>query len=140
MVDLAEIVRDAANAGSDFKMLYPSDMGLEDKIRTIATKVYGADDVKYDIKARREIAKFEDMGYGDLPICMAKTQYSFSTDSNLLGAPTGHVVPIREVRLAAGAEFVVIVCGAIMTMPGLPRVPAANNISVNEEGRIEGLF
>ena len=110
------------------------------KIETIATKVYGAEGVEYDIKARRQLDSYESHGYGELPICMAKTQTSFSTDPNLLGAPTGHVVPIREIRLAAGAEFIVVICGAIMTMPGLPRVPAANNIRVNDEGRIEGLF
>ena len=91
-------------------------------------------------KVREQFARFEDEGYGRYPVCMAKTQYSFSTDPNLLGAPSGHVVPIREVRLAAGAEFIVVICGHIMTMPGLPRVPAANAIRVNSEGRIEGLF
>ena len=90
--------------------------------------------------ANQQIEQYERTGFGDLPICIAKTQYSFSTDPNLLGAPSGHVVPIREVRLAAGAEFVVVICGHIMTMPGLPRVPAANAIRVNDEGRIEGLF
>ena len=102
--------------------------------------MYGADDIIADKKVRAEFARFEAEGYGKYPICMAKTQYSFSTDPNLLGAPSGHVVPIREIRLAAGAEFIVVVCGAIMTMPGLPRAPAANNIRVNDAGRIEGLF
>ena len=89
---------------------------------------------------REEFAKFDAAGYGRYPVCMAKTQYSFSTDPNLLGAPSGHVVPVREIRLAAGAEFVVVICGAIMTMPGLPRKPAADNIRVNSAGEIEGLF
>jgi len=102
--------------------------------------MYGADDIIAEKKVREEFARFEQEGYGHYPVCMAKTQYSFSTDPNLLGAPSGHVVPIREVRLAAGAEFIVVICGHIMTMPGLPRVPAANAIRVNEEGRIEGLF
>ena len=93
-----------------------------------------------DKKVRDEFAKFVAAGYGSYPVCMAKTQYSFSTDPNLLGAPSGHVVPIREVRLAAGAEFIVVVCGSIMTMPGLPRKPAADNIRVNSDGEIEGLF
>ena len=115
-------------------------INLWEKTATIAREIYGADDIIADKKVRAEFARFEAEGYGKYPICMAKTQYSFSTDPNLLGAPSGHVVPIREIRLAAGAEFVVVVCGAIMTMPGLPRVPAANNIRVNEAGRIEGLF
>ena len=102
--------------------------------------IYGAYDIIADKKVREEFARFEREGYGSYPICMAKTQYSFSTDPNLLGAPSGHHVPIREIRLAVGAEFIVVVCGAIMTMPGLPRVPAANAIRVNDEGRIEGLF
>ncbi|WP_428028556.1 formate--tetrahydrofolate ligase, partial [Altererythrobacter sp.] len=107
---------------------------------TIAREMYGAADIIADKKVREQFAKYEREGFGKYPICMAKTQYSFSTDPNLLGAPTGHVVPIREIRLAAGAEFIVVVCGSIMTMPGLPRVPAADNIRVNDAGRIEGLF
>ena len=106
----------------------------------IARDLYGADDIIADKKIRDQFTQFEDAGYGLYPVCMAKTQFSFSTDPNLLGAPDGHVVPIREIRLAAGAEFVVVICGAIMTMPGLPRKPAANNIGVNSDGRIEGLF
>ena len=102
--------------------------------------MYGADDIIADKKVRDQFTAFEGEGYGHYPVCMAKTQYSFSTDPNLLGAPTGHVVPVREIRLAAGAEFVVVICGAIMTMPGLPRKPAADNIGVNSDGRIEGLF
>jgi formate--tetrahydrofolate ligase len=114
--------------------------GTWEKAATIAREIYGADDIIADKKVREQFAKFEREGYGKYPICMAKTQYSFSTDPNLLGAPSGHHVQIREIRLAAGAEFVVVVTGAIMTMPGLPRVPAANAIRVNKEGQIEGLF
>ena len=125
---------------AQFRTLYNDDMSLWEKTATIAREIYAADDIIADKKVRLQFAKYEREGFGKYPICMAKTQYSFSTDPNLLGAPSGHVVPIREIRLAAGAEFVVVVCGAIMTMPGLPRVPAANNIRVNEKGRIEGLF
>ena len=140
-VDLAEHVVALCDAGSaQFRTLYGDDMSLWEKTATIAREIYGADDIIADKKVRAEFVRFEQEGYATDPICMAKTQTSFSTDPNLLGAPTGHVVPIREIRLAAGAEFIVVVCGAIMTMPGLPRVPAANNIRVNDEGRIEGLF
>ena len=125
---------------AQFRTLYRDDKSLWDKARTIAREIYGADDIIADKKIRDQFARFEEQGYGKYPICMAKTQYSFSTDPNLLGAPTGHVVPIRETRLAAGAEFIVVICGAIMTMPGLPRKPAADAIRVNREGRIEGLF
>jgi formate--tetrahydrofolate ligase len=139
--ELAEHVVELCDSGSaQFRTLYGDEMSLWDKAATIAREIYGADDIIADKKVREQFAKFESDGFGKYPICMAKTQYSFSTDPNLLGAPSGHVVPIREIRLAAGAEFVVVVCGAIMTMPGLPRVPAANNIRVNAEGRIEGLF
>ena len=139
--NLAEHVVELCDSGAaQFRTLYGDDMSLWEKTATIAREIYGAEDVIADKKVRAEFAKFQDEGYGKYPICMAKTQYSFSTDPNLLGAPSGHHVPIREIRLAAGAEFVVVVCGAIMTMPGLPRVPAANNIRVNAEGRIEGLF
>jgi formate--tetrahydrofolate ligase len=139
--DLAEKVAEIADSrAAQFRTLYTDELSLWDKAKRVATTIYGADDIIADKKVREQFAQFEKEGYGEYPVCMAKTQYSFSTDPNLLGAPTGHVVPIREVRLAAGAEFVVIVCGAIMTMPGLPRVPAANAISVNKEGRIEGLF
>ncbi|MFQ5765943.1 MAG: formate--tetrahydrofolate ligase, partial [Rhodospirillales bacterium] len=122
-----------------FAPIYDDDMALWDKARTIATKLYGADDVIADKKVRNQFAELQET-YGTLPVCMAKTQYSFSTDPNLKGAPSGHVVPIREVRLSAGAGFLVVVCGEIMTMPGLPRVPAANSIHLNDEGLIEGLF
>ncbi len=139
--DLAEHVVELCDAGTaQFRTLYGDDLSLWEKTATIAREIYGADDIIADKKVRAQFAKFESEGYGKYPICMAKTQYSFSTDPNLLGAPSGHVVPIREIRLAAGAEFVVVVCGAIMTMPGLPRVPAANAIRVNDEGEIEGLF
>ncbi|MBU2678591.1 MAG: formate--tetrahydrofolate ligase [Gammaproteobacteria bacterium] len=140
-VELAEHIVELCDSGvSQFRTLYDDDLSLWEKTATIAREIYGADDIIADKKVRGEFADLEQQGRGHYPICMAKTQYSFSTDPNLLGAPTGHVVPIREIRLAAGAEFIVVVCGAIMTMPGLPRVPAANNIRVNDEGRIEGLF
>ena len=139
--ELAEHVVELCDSGvGQFRTLYNDDMSLWEKTATIAREIYAADDIIADKKVRQQFAKYEREGYGKYPICMAKTQYSFSTDPNLLGAPSGHVVPIREIRLAAGAEFVVVVCGAIMTMPGLPRVPAADNIRVNDEGRIEGLF
>jgi len=140
-VDLAKQVVELADSGTaQFRTLYSDELALWDKAKRVATHMYGADDIIAEKKVREEFARFEQEGYGHYPVCMAKTQYSFSTDPNLLGAPSGHVVPIREVRLAAGAEFIVVICGHIMTMPGLPRVPAANAIRVNEEGRIEGLF
>ncbi|MEX5729649.1 formate--tetrahydrofolate ligase [Rhodovulum iodosum] len=123
-----------------FAPLYPDEMGLFQKIETIAKRIYRADAVLADKKIRDQLHAWEDAGYGDLPICMAKTQYSFSTDPNLRGAPTGHSVPVREVRLAAGAGFVVVICGEIMTMPGLPRVPSAEAIGLNDLGQVEGLF
>ena len=106
----------------------------------ISEVIYGAADIIADKKVRNQFKKLEDDGFGEYPICMAKTQYSFSTDPNLKGAPTGHVLPVREVRLSSGAEFIVVVCGEIMTMPGLPRVPAADSIKLNKDGEIEGLF
>ena len=109
-------------------------------LETIAKEIYDAKDVIADNKIRNQLKQFEENGYGDFPICVAKTQYSFSTDSTLKGAPSGHSIPIREVRLSSGAEFIVVVCGEIMTMPGLPRVPAANSIHLNDNGEIEGLF
>ena len=111
-----------------------------EKVKAVATKIYGASEVTADSKIRAQIKKLQEDGYGHYPICIAKTQYSFSTDPLLRGAPTGHVINIREVRLAAGAEFVVMVCGDIMTMPGLPKVPSAAAIDVDESGRIIGLF
>ena len=139
--DLAAKVAELADSGAaQFHTLYSDELSLWDKAKRVATNIYGADDIIADKKVREQLSRFEDAGYGHYPVCMAKTQYSFSTDPNLLGAPSGHHVPVREVRLAAGAEFVVFICGEIMTMPGLPRKPAANAISVNKEGRIEGLF
>ena len=123
-----------------FKFLYESITPLFKKIETIAKEIYRADEVIADTKIRDQLKSFEEAGYGELPICVAKTQYSFSTDPNLKGAPTGHSLPIREIRLSSGAEFIVVVCGAIMTMPGLPRVPAADSIKLNKKGEIEGLF
>ena len=120
--------------------MYKDDLPLWDKARRIARSIYGAEDILADKKVRAEFTQFQEDGYGNYPICMAKTQYSFSTDPLLMGAPSGHDVPIREIRLATGAEFVVVICGAIMTMPGLPRVPAAEQISVDKDGRITGLF
>ena len=110
------------------------------KVETIAKELYGASEVVADTKIREQLKNFQDNGYQKLPICIAKTQYSFSTDPSLKGAPSGHVLPIREIRLSSGAEFIVVVCGAIMTMPGLPRVPAADSIRINEKGETEGLF
>ncbi len=139
--DLAQKVVALSDSGAaQFRTLYNDEVSLWDKAKRIAREIYGADDIIADKNVRDQFAAFESQGYGHYPICMAKTQYSFSTDPNLLGAPTGHVVPIREIRLAAGAEFVVAICGAVMTMPGLPRRPAADGIWVNEDGRIEGLF
>ena len=139
--DLAERVVEIADSGmAQFQTLYPDDMPLLQKIETIAKRIYRADEVLADKKIRDQLRQWEEQGFGDLPVCMAKTQYSFSTDPNLRGAPTGHSVPIREVRLSAGAGFVVAVCGEIMTMPGLPRVPSAEAIMLNDDGLIEGLF
>ena len=138
---LAEEVAKLADSNlSKFKTLYKSEMGLWDKTQYIAQNIYGAADIIADKKVRNQFKKLEDDGFGDYPICMAKTQYSFSTDPLLMGAPSGHDVPIREVRLSAGAEFVVVVCGEIMTMPGLPRVPAAEAIGLDEHKEIKGLF
>ena len=138
---LAEAVVDLVeNQTSQFRPLYMDDVPLWDKVRRIARSIYGAEDIIADKKVRAQFAEFQEQGYGHYPICMAKTQYSFSTDPQLLGAPEGHDVPIREIRLATGAEFLVVICGEIMTMPGLPRVPAAEQISVTDKGRIKGLF
>ena len=113
---------------------------LWEKIKAIATKIYGASEVTADAKVRAQIRKLQEDGYGHYPVCVAKTQYSFSTDPQLRGAPSGHVINIREVRLAAGAEFVVMVCGDIMTMPGLPKVPSAEKIDLDDSGKVVGLF
>ena len=124
----------------NFAPIYPDEMSLADKIQTICKRIYRADEALMDQKIRNQLKEWEDQGYGNLPVCMAKTQYSFSTDPNLRGAPVGHSVPVREVRLSAGAGFIVAVCGEIMTMPGLPRKPAAETIMLNDAGEIEGLF
>ncbi|MBL6622135.1 MAG: formate--tetrahydrofolate ligase [Alphaproteobacteria bacterium] len=138
---LARKVAELCQSGAaQFAPLYGSDMGLFDKIKTIATRIYRADDIAADQRIRDQLREWEAAGYGDLPICMAKTQYSFSTDPNLRGAPSNHILPIREVRLSAGAGFVVVICGDIMTMPGLPRKPAAESIRIAETGFVEGLF
>jgi formate--tetrahydrofolate ligase len=139
--DLAEEVAKLADSNSaEFKTLYDNKMTLWDKTECIAKNIYGAAEIIADKKVRNQFKKLEDDGFGEYPICMAKTQYSFSTDPLLMGSPVGHDVPIKEVRLSAGAEFVVVVCGDIMTMPGLPRIPAAENIDVDNEGLIQGLF
>ena len=132
-----EICREEKNT---FKFLYDDKMPLFKKIQTIAQELYHASEVVADTKIRAQIKTFQEDGYGNLPICMAKTQYSFSTDPSLKGAPSGHVMPITEVRLSSGAEFIVVICGTIMTMPGLPRVPAAESIKLNNKGEVEGLF
>ena len=138
---LAEYVVEMVDSQeSNFKPLYSDDMNLWDKTKYIAQNIYGADDVIADKKVRDQFAQFDKNGYSNYPICMAKTQYSFSTDPSLMGAPSGHEVPIREIRLCSGAEFIVVVCGAIMTMPGLPRRPASENIGVDKDKNIEGLF
>jgi formate--tetrahydrofolate ligase len=137
---LARDVAALADSGqARFKPLYPDDMTLADKMRRIATEIYRASDIALEGAAATRLKQIEDEGYGHLPICMAKTQFSFTTNPDLKGAPSGHVIPIREVRLAAGAEFVVALCGEIMTMPGLPRVPAATKIGLDANGQIEGL-
>jgi len=139
--ELARAVVRLVESGVDqFAPLYGDDLSLWDKTRTIATRLYHADDIIADKAVRAQFASLQDSGYGHFPVCIAKTQYSFSTDPNLKGAPTGHVVPIREIRLSAGAEFLVVVCGEIMTMPGLPRVPAADSIGLDENGEVVGLF
>jgi formate--tetrahydrofolate ligase len=139
--DLARKVVQLAEGGtSEFAPLYPDEMGLFQKIETIAKRIYHADAVIADKSVRDQLKAWEAAGYGHLPICMAKTQYSFSTDPNLRGAPTGHSVPVREVRLSAGAGFIVVICGEIMTMPGLPKVPSAEVIRLNDAGHVEGLF
>ena len=125
---------------ADFRFTYEDDLPLWDKMRAIATKIYGAADVTADSKVRAQIKKLEEDGYGRYPVCVAKTQYSFSTDPSLRGAPSGHTVNVREVRLSAGAEFVVMICGDIMTMPGLPKVPSAERIDITEDGKVVGLF
>ncbi|PWE27068.1 formate--tetrahydrofolate ligase [Pararhodobacter marinus] len=139
--ELAHKVVSMAESGtSNFSPIYPDEMSLFEKIETVAKRIYHADEVIADKSIRAQLKAWEEAGYGHFPVCMAKTQYSFSTDPNLRGAPTGHSVPVREVRLSAGAGFIVVICGEIMTMPGLPRAPAAETIRINESGFVEGLF
>jgi formate--tetrahydrofolate ligase len=138
---LSRRVAEIAEGGtSNFAPIYPDDMPLFQKIETIAKRIYHADEVLADKKVRDQLRAWEQQGYGHLPVCMAKTQYSFSTDPSLRGAPVGHSVPVREVRLSAGAGFVVVICGDVMTMPGLPRTPSAERIGLNPAGEVEGLF
>ena len=140
-VDLAERIAEIADSEiGNFAPLYNDEMSLLGKIETIAKRIYRADEVLADAKIRNQLKEWESAGYGNLPVCMAKTQYSFTTDPNRRGAPTGHSVPVREVRLSAGAGFIVVICGEIMTMPGLPSKPASESIMLNETGQIEGLF
>jgi formate--tetrahydrofolate ligase len=138
--DVARAVVELSEQPGSFRFVYESEATLWDKMKAIASKIYGAADITADTKVRNQIKRLQEDGYGHYPVCVAKTQYSFSTDAQLRGAPSGHVVNIREVRLAAGAEFVVMVCGDIMTMPGLPKVPSAESIDVDADGRIVGLF
>ncbi|HWL63738.1 MAG TPA: formate--tetrahydrofolate ligase [Steroidobacteraceae bacterium] len=140
-IDLAhEVVRLAESGKAAYKPLYPDELPLIEKVRTIAKEIYRASDISFDKKVADLFKEFEDGGFGKYPVCIAKTQYSFSTDPNAKGAPTGHVLNVRDVRLSAGAEFIVVICGEIMTMPGLPKVPSANSIKLNAQGQIEGLF
>jgi formate--tetrahydrofolate ligase len=134
------VVQRIEGGKTEYKPLYPLEMKLDDKIRTIAREIYRASDIAMPDAVARRLKAFEDAGFGNVPLCIAKTQYSFTTDPTAMGAPTGHVLPVREVRLSAGAGFVVAICGEIMTMPGLPRVPAAETIHLREDGEIEGLF
>lgn len=139
--ELARKVAALADEGeADFAPLYPDAMPLRQKLETIAREIYGAESVSVDAKLKARFAELEEAGFGSLPVCVAKTQYSFSADPTLRGAPSGHIVPLRELRLSAGAGFVVAICGDIMTMPGLPREPAAERIHIDAQGRIEGLF
>jgi formate--tetrahydrofolate ligase len=139
--DLARAVVGLTDGGkADFRLLYPDEMPLRDKIKTIAQKIYRARDIACDGAVESRLAELQKAGFGHFPVCIAKTQYSFTTDTNAKGAPDDHILGVREIRLSAGAEFIVAVCGEIMTMPGLPRVPAANNIELTEDGRITGLF
>ena len=140
--DLAKNVVEICNNNNknNFKYLYPEDITLLKKIEIIAKEMYGASGIEVEENLVDQMKKIENNGFGKLPICIAKTQYSFSTDPKLKGAPSGHTLPIREIRLSSGAEFVVVICGSIMTMPGLPKIPAADSIKLNKKGEIEGLF
>jgi len=135
-----EVVKLAESGKAAYKPLYADDVPLWEKVKTIAQQIYRASDITGDQKVRDLFKEFTEAGFGHYPVCIAKTQYSFSTDPALKGAPTGHVLNVRDVRLSAGAEFIVVVCGEIMTMPGLPKVPSANSIRLNDQGQIEGLF
>jgi formate--tetrahydrofolate ligase len=135
-----EVVRAAEAGGASMRFVYEDSAPLWEKVRAVATKIYGAADVSADAKVRAQIQRLQDEGYGAYPVCIAKTQYSFSTDASARGAPSGHVINIREVRLAAGAEFIVVICGDVMTMPGLPKLPAATRIDLTPDGRVTGLF
>ena len=128
------------NKNKKFSFLYKDNLKLWDKIEIITKQIYRAEKITADSEVKNQLKIFENNGYGHLPVCIAKTQYSFSTDPKLKGAPSNHEIPIREVRLSSGAEFIVVVCGAIMTMPGLPKTPAADNIRLNKKGEVEGLF
>ena len=139
-VEVAKEVVELCNHANYFKFVYEEEDPLWDKMKAVATKIYGASEITADSKVRGQIKQLQDSGYGHYPICVAKTQYSFSTDPNLRGAPSNHTVPVRAVRLSAGAGFVVVICGEVMTMPGLPRAPSSEKIFLNEAGQIEGLF
>ena len=139
--DVARAVVNICDEGkANLKLLYSDDMPLFEKIRTIAKEIYRASDATADKPVKDQLKTWEEMGFGKLPVCIAKTQYSFSTNADAKGAPTGFSIPVREVRLSAGAEFIVAICGVIMTMPGLPKVPSADSIDVSAEGKIVGLF
>jgi formate--tetrahydrofolate ligase len=134
------VVELTATSNKGFRFVYEDEMPLWEKMKAVATKIYGASDISADTKVRAEIQRLQEAGYGHYPICVAKTQYSFSTDAQKRGAPSGHTVNVREVRLAAGAEFVVMVCGDIMTMPGLPKIPSSEHIDIDDSGKVLGLF
>ncbi len=139
--DVAKAVAKICDEGkANLKYLYPDEMPLFEKIRTISKEIYRADDATADKSVKDQLKQWEDMGFGKLPVCIAKTQYSFSTNPDAKGAPKGFSIPVREVRLSAGAEFIVAICGEIMTMPGLPKVPSADSIGITDDGRITGLF
>jgi formate--tetrahydrofolate ligase len=137
---VVDLIERGPPARDTFRFVYPDEAPLMDKITAIATKIYGAAGVSADTKVREQIRRLEESGYGHYPVCVAKTQYSFSTDPTARAAPSGHMVNIREVRLAAGAEFIVMVCGDVMTMPGLPKAPSAEKIDLDDDGKVVGLF
>ena len=138
--DLAKKVVKACKNKNKFNFLYKDNLKLFDKINLIAKEIYKANKITASVEVLKQLKNFEDNGYGHLPVCIAKTQYSFSIDPKSKGAPSNHEIPIREVKLSSGAEFIVVICGSIMTMPGLPKLPAADNIKLNKNGEIEGLF